>query len=395
MGLIERYLLKRLTAAFLTTLVALAGVVWTTQALRQMSLVTAKGQTLLILVEISVLALPYLSVVIAPFALLVAAIFTLNALNADSELVVINASGGSRMVVLRPLLILAGLVGVAMLAIATVAAPEAQKLLRTEITKVNVDLIATIVRPGRFTEIEPGLTFHIRSRGGDGSLVGLVIDDRRDKEIAYTYIADRAVVLETPGRTLLVMRDGVLQRIQTRDDSLSIVKFEAYAFDLSELTPQNAKPVFRANERSTAELLAPDLADEYTAKNLGRFRYELNDRLSQPLLPVAFAVIAFLFLGDARTNRQGRGLAVALTLVAAVLVRGLHFAALSGSIGSAAAAGLTYVVPVAVIVAGLAMIRLDRQFALPRTAERLLEALADFGQSIVDRFGPRTRGEPG
>mgnify|MGYP000075342567 CR=1 FL=1 len=50
-----------------------------------------------------------------------------------------------------------------------------------------------------------------RSRGGDGSLVGLVIDDRRDKEIAYTYIADRAVVLETPGRTLLVMRDGVLQ----------------------------------------------------------------------------------------------------------------------------------------------------------------------------------------
>ena len=42
----ERYVLRRLTAAFALTLVALAGVVWATQALRRLDLVTSKGQTI-------------------------------------------------------------------------------------------------------------------------------------------------------------------------------------------------------------------------------------------------------------------------------------------------------------------------------------------------------------
>lgn len=394
MGLIERYVLRRLTGAFVLTLVALAGVVWTTQALRQMSIVTAKGQTLLVLAEILFLALPNLVVVIAPFALLVAAIFTLNALNADSELVVVNASGASRLTVLRPLLILAAAVSVAMLAIAGWLAPSAQRALRTELTRINVDLVANIVRPGRFTEVEPGLTFHIRSRAGDGSLAGLVIDDERDKAIAYTYVAEQAVVIDMPGRTLLVMRDGTLQRLVVADDSLSIVEFQAYAFDLSDLTPQNGAPVFRPGERPTAELLAPNLADEYTAKNIGRFRAELHDRLSQPLLPLAFVVVAFLFLGDARTTRQGRGLAVAGALLAAVLLRGLHFGALSGSVASSTAGALTYLPPIAVTVGGLASVARDRPSALPRPVERLIDWLAGIASTIAERLGPRLRGEP-
>lgn len=395
MGLIERYVLRRLTGAFLVTLVALAGVVWTTQALRQMNLVTAKGQTLLIFLEISVLALPTLMVVIAPFAVLIAAIHTLNALNADSELVVVNASGGSRGVILRPLIGLATLVALAMILTSTTVAPAAQRLLRTEITKVNVDVIASIVRPGRFTEVEPGLTFHIRNRAGDGTLAGLVIDDQRDKDLRLTYVAEQAVVLETPGRTLLVMRDGVLQRLQVKEDSLSIVQFEAYAFDLSDMTPQNKAPVFRPSERSVAELLSPDPADDYAQRNLGRFRAELHDRLSQPLLPFAFVVIVFLFLGDARTTRQGRGLAVASAILVAVLLRGLHFGALSASVNSPSAGLLTYAAPLVVAVFGLTMIALDRQFALPRPIERAFEAVSDLMQRIADRFAPRARGETG
>jgi lipopolysaccharide export system permease protein len=50
--LIERYVLKRLFVAFFATLVGLAGVVWVTQALRELNLVTAKGQTILVFLEV-------------------------------------------------------------------------------------------------------------------------------------------------------------------------------------------------------------------------------------------------------------------------------------------------------------------------------------------------------
>ena len=389
MKLIERYIFGRAAGAFLLTLIALAGVVWMTQALRQMNLITAKGQTLLVFLEITLLAVPFLLIVIAPFAMVIAAIYTLSALNAESELVVLSASGASRFVPMRPLVVLSGTVAIVMLMMTTVAAPLALRQLRVELTRVNVDLIANIVRPGRFTEIEDGLTFHIRNRAADGSMAGLFIEDRRDKDIAFTYIADRANIVEMVGKTLLVMRDGAIHRLTNRDGALSIVKFEAYAFDLTGMTPQNTQPIYRPSERFTGELLAPDIADDYTARNLGRFRSELNERFSQPLLPIAFTVIAFMALGEPRTTRQGRGMAVFSAVLGASALRGIHFAASSASVNSIAAAAFMYIAPLAVIVGGLALAASDRGFALPRPVERAIDNAADGVGAVLGAIGRR------
>ena len=218
MRLVERYIFRRAAGTFLLSLGALVGVVWATQALRQMNLVTAKGAALLVFLKITLLALPFLTIVVAPFALFIAALQTLNAVNSESELVVLSASGASRGVVLKPLAVLAGLVSVAMLALSLWVSPTALRSLREELTRINVDLVANIVQPGRFIPIEKDLTFHIRNRAGDGSLGGLFVEDTRDPEIAFTYIADKGSIIEMFGKTLLVMRDGVIQRRTTRSE---------------------------------------------------------------------------------------------------------------------------------------------------------------------------------
>lgn len=393
MRLIERYIFRRAAGAFLLTLVALAGVVWVTQALRQMNIITAKGAALLVFFEITALALPFLVIVIAPFALLIAAVQTLNAFNAESELVVLNASGASRFVVLKPLMALAGAVTLAMLLLTTIGSPMALRALREELTKVNVDLVANLVQPGRFVDIEGGLTFHIRNRSGDGSLAGLFVEDRRDPDTAFTYVAERAAIIEMFGKTLLVMRDGVIQRRTVKDGNLSLIDFESYAFDLSGLTPTTSAPVFRPSERPTGELWAGAVAgpgaDAAARRNAGRFRSELHDRLSQPLLPLAFALLAFLALGDARTTRQGRGMAIVATIVATALLRGAHFAASSAAANSTAAVVALYALPLAVIAAGLFLVASDRSLALPAPAERLIDAIGDGISDLVRRLGER------
>lgn len=393
MRLVERYILRRAAGAFLLTLLALAGVVWVTQALRQMNIITTKGATLLAFFEITALALPFLVIVIAPFALLIAAVQTLNAFNAESELVVLNASGASRFVVLKPLLVLAGLVAAAMLALTTWASPMSLRALREQLTLVNVDLVANIVQPGRFVDIEGGLTFHIRNRSGDGTLAGLFVDDRRDPDIAFTYIAEHAAIIEMFGKTLLVMRDGVIQRRTNKDGNLSLVDFESYAFDLSGLTPTTTTPVFRPSERSTAELwessaVGPE-ADAAERRNAGRNRAELADRLSQPLLPLAFALVAFLALGDARTTRQGRGLAVVSTIAAAAVLRGGHFAASSAVATSPGALMVLYGLPLATVVGGLWLVASDRSVSLPRSLEWIFDTAAEGCGAVWRRLGDR------
>lgn len=393
MRLVERYIFRRAAGAFLLTLVALAGVVWVTQALRQMNIITAKGAALLVFMEITALALPFLVIVIAPFALLIAAVQTLNAFNAESELVVLNASGASRFVVLKPLMVLAGTTALVMVLFTTWVSPMALRALRNELTKINVDLVANIVQPGRFVDLEGGLTFHIRNRAGDGSLSGLFVEDRRDPETAFTYIAERAAIVGMLGKTLLVMRDGVIQRRTVKDGNLSLIDFESYAFDLSGLTPTNVAPTYRPSERSTADLWEASTvdatADAAARRNAGRMRAELHDRLSQPLLPLAFAVVAFLALGDARTTRQGRGFAIVATIAVTAALRGAHFAASSAAAGSTLAVALLYAVPGAAIVGGLAMVASDRTPALPAPLERMLDAIGDGVGFLTRRLGDR------
>ena len=69
---------------------------WVTQVLRELDVVTAKGQAIWVFLLMTVLALPALVQIVAPIAFLVATIVTLNSLTTDSELPVISAAGASR-----------------------------------------------------------------------------------------------------------------------------------------------------------------------------------------------------------------------------------------------------------------------------------------------------------
>ena len=84
MSLIERYILRIAVGAFLACLIGLTAVIWITQALRELDLITSKGQTMLVFLSVTSLTLPTLIGVISPIALFIAAIYCLNKLNGDS-----------------------------------------------------------------------------------------------------------------------------------------------------------------------------------------------------------------------------------------------------------------------------------------------------------------------
>src|SRR5215217_8590484 len=110
MTLIERYILKIAFNAFAACLIVLTGVIWITQALKEIDLLTGKGQTVLVFLTVTGLSIPALVTVISPVALFIAVIYTLNKLNGDSELIVMSAAGTAPQRLLSPLLTLSGFV---------------------------------------------------------------------------------------------------------------------------------------------------------------------------------------------------------------------------------------------------------------------------------------------
>jgi lipopolysaccharide export system permease protein len=356
MTLLERYIFRIGLGAFLTCLAALTAVIWITSALRELDLITGKGQTLMVFLIVTGLSLPALVTVIAPVALFIAIIYTLNKLNGDSELIVMSAAGTAPQRLLRPLITLSAMVAAVVAVMTLYVMPASFQELRHLITKVRADFVANIVKEGDFSRLDNGITFHYRERAG-GALLGIFMQDRREQDRAIVYLAERGQAIDFNGQSYLVLEKGSVHRQMPNTRDSSIVGFERYAIDLSALSREASDIVYKPRERSTTQLLMPsDKEDFFVRFQSGRLRAELHERLSAFLYPLAMTFIAFAALGDARTTRQGRGTAAAAAIVAVVALRIAAFAASSVTVRSPLGAIWIYGLPLMVIAACLALI---------------------------------------
>lgn len=346
---IERYIFRIALGAFLACLIGLTSTIWVTQALRELDLITAKGQTLVIFLLITGLSLPTLVTVISPVALFIAVVYALNRLNGDSELIVMSAAGMQPRRILRPFLTLALAVSIAVGFLTIQVMPSSFQELRDVVTRVRGDFIANVVKEGQFTSLDSGITFHFRERGAGGALLGLFIQDKREPGKTVVYLAERGQAVDYEGQSYLALEKGSVHRQQANSRDSSIITFERYTVDLAAFTPPDSDVIYKPRERSTTQLLFPDRTEGYYKLQKGRFRAELHDRLSSWLYPLAFAFIAFAALGDPRTTRQGRGVAVAGAVLAVVAVRIVGFAATSAAARSQGAVIAVYAVPLLAI----------------------------------------------
>ncbi|MBV8792835.1 MAG: LptF/LptG family permease, partial [Pseudolabrys sp.] len=341
----------------LVILISLTAVIWITQALRDIDLLTNQGQSFFVFVGITGLIIPLLVLVIAPIALFIAATHTLNKLSTDSEIIVMNAAGISPWLLFRAFVPVTIVVSLLVAATSAYFAPKGLRMLRDWLTAVRANVVSSVVQPGRFVTIESGVTMHIRARLPSGQLLGVFLDDRRSPEERVTTLADVGDLLENESGTFLILRSGTVQRYQAGRRDPSFVVFDRYALDLSGFGNTGPAAVkYSIRERYLWQLIWPDPADPWLSEQPGQFRAEMHDRLLAPLYPIAFIVIAFAYLGQPRTTRQSRTTSLVGALGVMALVRLLGF--VSGVMGVHVAAflALQYVVIAATIGGGLYVI---------------------------------------
>lgn len=325
MGSISRYIFRTTLGVFLVVLVSLTAVIWVTQALRDIDIMTSQGQTILVFVGITGLIIPLLVLVIAPIALLIAVAHVLNKMSTDSEIIVMNAAGMSPWILFRAFMSAALVVSILVGAISAYFAPKGLRMLRDWLTEVRANVVSTIVQPGRFTSIESGVTIHIRERRPNGQLLGIFLDDRRNPKERITVLAENGELLDNDNGTFLVLQKGVLQRQEANQDP-AIVVFDRNAFDLSQFAGGVQSVKYSIRERYLWQLMFPDPKDQFYIEQPGQYRAELHDRLIAPFYPLAFTVIAFAYLGAPRTTRQSRTLSMVGAIGGVALLRVIGFA---------------------------------------------------------------------
>jgi len=352
MGSIGRYIFRATLGAFLVICVSVTALMWITQALRDIDLMTNQGQSIFVFVGITSLIIPLLVQIIAPIALMIAVAHVLNKLGNDSELIVMNAAGMPPGVLFRPFLAAAIVVSLLVAAISIYVSPWGLRELRRWATEVRADLVGNVVQPGRFTKIEPNLTLHIQERRPDGQLLGIFIDDQRDPKERASILAERGDIVKNQRGLFLVLENGSVQRHQTGQRDPTLVLFDSYGFDLSSLSsgPQSVK--YSVRERYLWELYDPTRTDMEFADQPEQIRAEFHDRITAPLYPLAFVVLTYAYLGAPRTTRQGRTVSLMGAISLVSLLRGLGFVGMIAGVHSPAALLLPYLALLATFTLG-------------------------------------------
>ncbi|MGC2777082.1 MAG: LPS export ABC transporter permease LptF [Bradyrhizobium sp.] len=342
MGSIDRYIFRTTLASFALVLISLTGVIWITQALRGIDLMTSQGQTILTFLGITGLVIPSLLGVIAPIALMIAVSHTLNKLATDSEIIVMNAAGMSPFRLFVPFAYATCVVAILVTLIASYFAPDGLRRIKQWDAEITADVLANILQPGRFAQLDQNLTIRIRERQPGGELSGILIDDRRDPKERITIVADRGTVVKNVDGSFLVLEDGNLERFELGKREPAMVAFARYAFDMSKFSNQGRDVTLGIRERYLWELMAPAEDDPIYKQIPGQFRQELHDRFLAPIYPFAFAALTFAFLGAPRTTRQSRNFSFGSAILAVFGVRMAGFACSVMTVKSPLAALVQY-----------------------------------------------------
>jgi len=357
--LIARYIFRQTASALIMILVSLTLIVWLTSVLRQIGLLTSEGQTFILFLKITALTIPNLIVTVAPIAFLIASLHTLNRLNGDSELIVLSASGSSPWRLLVPYFTLATIVAVSVLGANIYILPRAARLLQDYVSQVRADFLSQVLQPGEFSDLEPGLTIHMRDKAEDGSLLGVIVHDGRDRKAINTIVAERGQVLNEGSRAQMDLFDGQILRQQEDKTNVQFINFKTYSFDMGDFSAKSGRRERKVQERDLIELLQPDKESAFYKANAAAIRSEIHQRLSTPVYSFVYAFLAVLYLGRPRTTREGRAsiLFTAFMIGAALLALGIAGVNIVGK--KQWALSLIYGAPGAVILLSIIMLRFN------------------------------------
>jgi lipopolysaccharide export system permease protein len=333
MNRITRYIAGHLLIATLFVTLTITCAVWLTQSLRFIELIVKRALSIGSYLYLTLLLLPSFLAMLLPIGMFAAMVFTYNRLTADSELIVMRATGLGPVQLAKPAVVMTLLVVAMGYLLHLVFMPLSYREFKDLEMDFRTDYSAILLREGAFNTVSDGITVYIRAREANGELQGIIVHDNRNKERTVTIMAERGILAQAEEGPRVIMVNGNRQLIDRETGKLSLLYFDRYSVDIGRpgaVDEASGEVRWREpRERFITELLFPaDTPNDQ--RYYDRLRAEGHNRLTAPLYALAFMMIALASLLSGDHNRRGQarrviiaiGLAVAVQS-GAVLVSGL------------------------------------------------------------------------
>ena len=345
MTLIQGYLFRQIGRPVVGACAALAAIGILSQSLDQLEVIVERGQSVWVMVKLTLLAVPQLLAVIFPIGLFVGALVALTRLQREQELTAVFASGVTRWAAVRPAFWLALIATLLTLAVTTVVQPWAQRQARAEAFAVRTDLAALLVEEGRFVQGPEGLTVYVQQIEQNGLLKNLFVYIQ-DGDDAVTWDAAEARFGRVDGLPVLTMLNASTTRYSSRG-VLTYGSFERNVLDLSPFSELTQEVRYKPSDLYLPQLFNPSPQDLERVGSAGELAAEGHSRLSAPLYAMMAMAMALAAIMGGPFSRTGYGPRIAKAAAAFLFIRIAGYGVVSASAWNGWLNVFQYLLPIA------------------------------------------------
>ena len=313
------YISRQILVGFLLVTFSLMSILWLTQSLRFVELVTNKGLPLSLFIKMTSCLMPRLFALLSPISLFVAVLFVYNRMLSDRELVVMQSAGISPWQNAKPAFYVGLLMSFFGLYVNNFAIPDAEKAFADLEWQVKNDVSHLMFREGEFTALQNGLTVFITAHEKDGSVKGVLINDERDLKNKVTVSAEHGVIVYTDQGPRLIMINGVRQEISNKTGQFSSLSFDRYSIDFGS-SSSGKKRDDSARSKTLRELFDAKSNPDLTPQEVNSYILEGHRRLMNPFYNLVMALLACTGLLVGNFNRRGQGKIISFSIAAMVLI---------------------------------------------------------------------------
>ena len=335
------YITKQIVIGFLLVAFCLMSIIWLTQSLRFIELITNKGISIGVFIEMTSLLMPRIFTILAPISLFAAVLFVYNRMLSDRELVVMKSAGISPLQCAVPAIIFGLFMSFFNIFVYNWGIPWSERQFSELQWKVKNDVSHLMLREGEFTRLQNGLTVFITTHEKDGSVTGIMVNDERTPGSRVTISAEKGRIIYTEKGPKIIMVNGARQEINKKNNQFTSVSFARYSVDFG-IQEKSRKKEAGVRERDLQELLNAHNNPNLEEKEANRFFVEGNRRLLNPFFNLLFAVLACTGLLCGNFNRRGQTKIISISVTLMIVILALDLSLTNIAVNNLALLSLIY-----------------------------------------------------
>jgi lipopolysaccharide export system permease protein len=230
------------------------------------------------------------------------------------------AAGVDKRALVRPTMIVAGVVLVVVMVLNAYLTPLALRTFKDAVFEIRSNYASVLIQEGEFNTPVDGLTVYVRTRQPGGELEGILVHDNRDQQKPVTMLAERGALVRGPDGPRFLLVNGNRQEVERETGTLSLLYFDRYTIDLARFAAPQGERWIEPSERFLSELFSPALSAD-DQRNIDRLRVEGHRRLTSPFYAIAFAAIGLAGAVGGQFSRRGQGMRILATGAVGVVFR--------------------------------------------------------------------------